>query len=272
MRDFAIGDISGYKKEFEELIKKSSFDRIIALGDIIDRGPDSCGMIEFFIKNPQHICLMGNHEHMMIKTYEEVVLGKKSPYWFPIWIYVNGGKQTLESYGLTIADIPNPRAMLNFFPEERKAFMESKQVAKLKEEIKKLPKEHIDFLKTMPMYLETDSVFFSHASVKNWRLPKLFELQAFESNEHLLDIGCLWSRSNPDKPRPDNKLYVYGHQNKKQVLAHTKKHPQGEYVEELALVLPEKTWGVCIDTAKAGYLTGLNLGDLSLHYQVIDKK
>jgi serine/threonine protein phosphatase 1 len=109
MGDLVIGDISGYKKEFEKLIQGFA-GRIIALGDIIDRGPESRQMIEFFMNHPEHLTLMGNHEHMMIKTYEEVMDNKKSPYFSLIWIYVNGGKETLESYGITV---PSPPFDLN---------------------------------------------------------------------------------------------------------------------------------------------------------------
>ena len=271
MSDFVVGDVSGYKKSFDSLIKKDFISRIIALGDIIDRGPESRQMIEFFMNNPQHQTLMGNHEHMMIKAYENVVNGLRSPYYTLIWVYVNGGKETLESYGVSVPALTEDRrAMLNMTKDQREKILESPEIKDLYSQFSKIPVEHIQFLKSLPLYLETNKAFMSHAPIKNWREPKLFQYKAFDENELLLDLGCLWNRSNPNKQRLDKKLFIYGHENKNKVLAHTKKHPNGIYVDILDMTLPKGTWGVCIDTMKAGFLTGLRLDDLSLHYSIID--
>jgi hypothetical protein len=268
MSDFLIGDISGYKKEFEELIKdKPWITRIVALGDIIDRGPDSKGLIEFFKNNPQHACLMGNHEHMMIKSYEEVIEGKKNPYNLIFWIYINGGKQTLESYGIEVPDLGYSRDEIKSMNSQlKKTLLESPEVLKLKQDFNLIPKDHIDFLKSLPMFIETDCAFYSHASVSVWNQPKMFEYKAFEGNDYLLDMGCLWSRSITKKPRPDHKYYVYGHQNKDRVLVHSKKYPMGKYLDPNETHLSKDSWGACIDTVKAGYLTGLKIDDLSVYY------
>jgi hypothetical protein len=205
---------------------------------------------------------------MMIKAYEEVVLGKKSPYYLIYWIYVNGGKETLESYGITVPDLGKTRKeLLNMYPDERKELMQSKEIESIRSQFHKIPVEHINFLKTLPLFIETDTAFYSHASIKNWNRPKLFLYQEFEKDEHLLDVGCLWNRSLPDKIRPDGKLYIYGHQNKDKVLAHSNKHPVGKYVDESDSTLPAGTWSACIDTVKAGYLTGLKMSDLTLYYE-----
>jgi hypothetical protein len=273
MSDLAIGDISGYKKTFDKLIKQSPHSRIIALGDIIDRGPESRQMIEFFIQNPQHITLMGNHEHMFIKTYEQVVENKKSPYYSSIWIYANGGKETLESYGIFVPECPySRRELLDLRTHERAEFIETPPMKKMFSEFSKIPKTHIDFLKGLPLFVETDKAFFSHAPIKNWNNPKLFQYAEFDVNELLLDIGCLWGRLDPDKPRIDKKMIIYGHQNKSKVLAHSKKYPSGLYVNELWQNIPTDSWGACIDTAKSGYLTALNMSDLSLHYELIKEE
>lgn len=271
MSDLVIGDISGYKTAFDRLVAKATgISRIVALGDITDRGPESRQMIEFFMNNPQHKCLMGNHEHMMIKSFEEVMLGKKSPYFLIYWIYINGGKETLESYGIIVPDIGlTKKELQNMFHEQRKTLMKSTEIELLCSQFHKIPVEHIEFLKTLPLFIETDKDFYSHASIKNWNRPQLFHYNEFEKSESLLDIGCLWNRSLPDKIRPDGKLYIYGHQNKDKVLAHSNKHPVGKYVDELELTLPAGTWSACIDTVKAGYLTALKMDDLSLYYEVL---
>ena len=269
MSDFAIGDISGYKKEFEALVSGvTDVYRIIAMGDIIDRGPESAQLVEFFINNPQHISLMGNHEHMFIKVYDQVMHAKESPYYSLLWIYVNGGRQTLESYGLEIPEFHLPYSEIKRMSNSEKKELLSSSVAKnIFAQFDLIPKEHIDFLKQLPLTIETDQAFFSHAPVVDWKNPKLFDYQKIDTSDRLLDLGPLWNRQDPKRARKDNKLVVYGHQNKNKVLAHNDKHPMGVYVPADQLTAPKGTWGICIDTVKSGFLTGLKLKDMTLHYQ-----
>lgn len=67
---------------------------IVFLGDYIDRGPDSRGVIDRLIEGPsaewRWICLKGNHEAMMIGAHA----GDSSELWL-----ANGGEETLASYG-----------------------------------------------------------------------------------------------------------------------------------------------------------------------------
>ena len=65
MRRLVIGDIHGCLIELQDLLDKAALspgDEIIALGDIVDRGPDSLGVLEFFRTNPIARSLLGNHE------------------------------------------------------------------------------------------------------------------------------------------------------------------------------------------------------------------
>lgn len=60
-----VGDIHACYNELEELLDKispSSEDQIIALGDIVDRGPDNRKILDLFTKNPQFMTIKGNHE------------------------------------------------------------------------------------------------------------------------------------------------------------------------------------------------------------------
>lgn len=66
-----IGDIHGCYAELMDLLDKvapSADDRIIALGDIVDRGPDSDKVLEFFRDTPNATSLMGNHEHKHVRS------------------------------------------------------------------------------------------------------------------------------------------------------------------------------------------------------------
>jgi serine/threonine protein phosphatase 1 len=65
LRTLVIGDIHGCYRELMELIEKAAIaegDRIIALGDILDRGPDSPAVLDFFQRSLAADSLMGNHE------------------------------------------------------------------------------------------------------------------------------------------------------------------------------------------------------------------
>ncbi|CAB4196978.1 bis(5'-nucleosyl)-tetraphosphatase PrpE [uncultured Caudovirales phage] len=70
LRTILIGDIHGCIEEFNELLNKLSYnkntDRLILLGDLIDRGPDSVAVV----KKARELdleCVMGNHEHKFLK-------------------------------------------------------------------------------------------------------------------------------------------------------------------------------------------------------------
>ena len=70
MNTFVIGDIHGCFTELQELLDKAGVAedvRIIGLGDIVDRGPDSVQVLDFFCNNPTRLSLMGNHERKHVR-------------------------------------------------------------------------------------------------------------------------------------------------------------------------------------------------------------
>jgi serine/threonine protein phosphatase 1 len=65
MRTIVIGDIHGCYAELQKLLAAvhlTADDRLISLGDIVDRGPDSVKVYDFLRQRPNTIVLMGNHE------------------------------------------------------------------------------------------------------------------------------------------------------------------------------------------------------------------
>jgi hypothetical protein len=106
-----IGDIAGNFKTFQALIAKMPEGKIIAVGDIIDRGPCSKEVVDFFMQTEKdgNITLMGNHEHMMIDYHRQ-----KSEYDPTIWLY-NGGIATANSFK-------------DQFPEEVIQFLETRKI------------------------------------------------------------------------------------------------------------------------------------------------
>lgn len=98
-RLFAIGDVHGCLFQLEKLFLRANInvkkDTVVFIGDYIDRGPDSKGVVDFILElreeSDRIICLLGNHERMLLDYL------RGGPY-AGIYLY-NGGDATLTSYG-----------------------------------------------------------------------------------------------------------------------------------------------------------------------------
>lgn len=130
MRTLAIGDIHGCLTALTTLLKRvrlQADDTLITLGDYVDRGPDSKGVLDFLI-NLSHECqlvhLGGNHELMMLDA-------KKSRFSRHGWLGV-GGAETIDSYGESMDDVPQA---------------------------------HWDFINSSAAFHETDTHIFVHANL-----------------------------------------------------------------------------------------------------------
>ena len=72
----AIGNIHGFLNALEalvEFVSPSSDDTLITVGDYVDRGPDSVGVIEWLIQkfdDGQLVPLRGNHDIMMLDALD----------------------------------------------------------------------------------------------------------------------------------------------------------------------------------------------------------
>lgn len=107
-RAYAIGDVHGRLDLLRNLldrIDRDSCERpcerefVVFLGDLIDRGPDSCGVLELLrtiaSNLPNPVFLMGNHEEMMLR-----VLGPEHD---RIWDWMSfGGYEFAQSYGVEV--------------------------------------------------------------------------------------------------------------------------------------------------------------------------
>ena len=134
---YAIGDIHGMVHLLREMIAKI-FDhsknagvepRFIFLGDYIDRGPDSKGVIDTLISLQQTsncICLKGNHEDLALNAVDN-----KNELW--LWLR-NGGDATLSSY-----------------PDD------------------KISDDHIAWMRTLPVKFEMENHIFCHAGMLPYR-------------------------------------------------------------------------------------------------------
>ena len=102
---FAIGDVHGCLSELRDLLgdieDQAPSGHIVFLGDYVDRGPDSRGVLELVMAGPRTegwrwTALKGNHEDMMVRS-DTVALDRN------IWLE-NGGQETLQSFGGSIPD------------------------------------------------------------------------------------------------------------------------------------------------------------------------
>jgi serine/threonine protein phosphatase 1 len=128
-RIIAIGDIHGCSAALAALvdaIAPTADDTLVPLGDYIDRGPDSRGVVEMLMRLEKQCILvpiLGNHEEMLFTARE-------SPQALPFWLRF-GGDAALASYG-----IDHPRD---------------------------IPERHLRFLHGCRDYYETTEHIFTHA-------------------------------------------------------------------------------------------------------------
>lgn len=106
MAIWAIGDIHGHSKHLKQLLEFMPLvpgDTVVLLGDVIDRGPDSAGVIyqiHKLRKRHEVIFLRGNHEAMLLQA-------RRNREHLPFWIGCGGGA-TLDSYhAKSFDDIPD---------------------------------------------------------------------------------------------------------------------------------------------------------------------
>ena len=99
---YAISDIHGCSKTFLALLNQIPFnsanDTLYLLGDYIDRGPDSKGVLDIVMQLPNTVCHKGNHEDMMLRALSPN--GEADLY---SWM-INGGRQTLNSFESNFGD------------------------------------------------------------------------------------------------------------------------------------------------------------------------
>jgi serine/threonine protein phosphatase 1 len=108
---FAIGDIHGCLKKLLRLVRACEVyaagrpARYVFLGDYIDRGPHSRGVVEFLMRRQRAqpdaiVCLKGNHEQLAIMAHDD-------PRAMPLWLQ-NSAAATQRSYWRSGGWIPEP--------------------------------------------------------------------------------------------------------------------------------------------------------------------
>lgn len=172
-----IGDIAGRYDELMELLAKMPAASLtLAVGDLVDRGPKSRQVVEWFMGDPMsRESLQANHEQMMLAACE---LWPHQPLLHPYWPR-NGGTQTIESYGLSPP-----------------------------------PAEHLRWLAYRPAWFKQDGLFVSHAPVYDvYDIPPQYgydwraEARRADYGD---ETGWCWNRQLSARPMPGHYM-VYGH-------------------------------------------------------------
>jgi serine/threonine protein phosphatase 1 len=131
-RTIAIGDVHGCARALHTLlavIEPGAEDLLVPLGDYVDHGPDSRGVIDQLLvlaRRCRVIPLLGNHEQMLLAA----LVGRPPLAWLDC-----GGKATLDSYGFV--------GSLETFPPD-----------------------HLVFLRSCRRYYETETHLFAHAGYR----------------------------------------------------------------------------------------------------------
>lgn len=154
-RVYAIGDIHGRYDLLQQLMslitshwerteKTAKRVRILFLGDLIDRGPDSASCLRLVTKLaqlPGVACLRGNHEDLLLRSVEGYPDAQR------LWLE-NGGQSTLDSF-----DISPPASEEDCFD-----FAERVKAA--------IPEEQLAMLTATRTHARSGDYFFAHAGVR----------------------------------------------------------------------------------------------------------
>jgi serine/threonine protein phosphatase 1 len=182
---YAVGDIHGELEKLDALLASLPLrpsDRLIFLGDYVDRGPDPAGVVSRLIEVSRRfdcIFLMGNHESMFLDF-----LGFDGAAYFGGDAFLmNGGDRTLASY--RFFDAPK---------DGEKPF--------------ELPGDHVRFYEQLSLWHQEGDYLFVHAGlgVKGLQEGDLSYALRRSRPEDLL-----WSRSTCDLPHKLACTIIYGH-------------------------------------------------------------
>lgn len=156
-RLYAIGDLHGCLGLLQDMLARISADlaarphprpRVILLGDYVDRGPDSRGVIAALIaleaQDLPATFLLGNHDSYIQAYLHDPDWYDRTYHWLDSAM---GGAQTLASYGVSGADSDRPAATRDAFA---RAF----------------PRAHAEFLARCALYHQVGGYVFVHAGIR----------------------------------------------------------------------------------------------------------
>lgn len=228
---YVIGDIHGCYDEFlalEAKIYRQSARRgwtplIVSVGDLIDRGPDSLGVVQHFFKGVRagtHAVVMGNHELMMLECLQEWAPWNFEQMTWPGWLNTyrqSWRSQAGSSRWLSWEDYRNYARCL-WVSQGGYQTLRSFGCEPEQPETWKIAPELLDFLLHLPYVWHNQDLVVTHALSRPKDLTLIYALQsarqrnadaalAFLQHSHSL----VWNRVPPHSPPDATRLHISGH-------------------------------------------------------------
>lgn len=191
---YAIGDIHGHLDQLKKQHDRIAADQarhgaapVVHIGDLVDRGPDSRGVIDYLMAGQQSgadwVVLKGNHDRMFalyltaLDAHDDGLRRDLS------WLHPRlGGAATLASYGV---QNPGDRPLEPVFQDALAA----------------VPQAHRDWLAALPTAHHSGDVIFAHAGIR----PGIPLAEQVETD-------LVWIREPfLSDPRDHGALIVHGH-------------------------------------------------------------
>ena len=184
-RTAILGDIHGCSNALRRLLDAlpDDIEQIYSVGDLVDRGPDSKGVVQLCMDNNIK-AVRGNHEDMFLD------LLKNTKEYDDGLFEMNGGDKTIRSYGGESYEVPD------MYGSHR--ISSACQV----------PNDHMEYLESMPIFIETDDFILSHAGIHPLRATTDFGLEKWDSGSEKSDTDLMWNRH---ELAVMDKLQVVGH-------------------------------------------------------------
>lgn len=179
---YVIPDIHGASGLLDKILKRilplrstgGVQDKLVFLGDYVDRHPDTHKVLDTLIKlkekyPEQIICLMGNHELMMMEAFQERTSIYQPEKAYHFWL-VNGGIATINGY-IERADLDVKFNQL--IPSRVKDL---------------IPQTHFEFLSNLVPYYEQDQYVFVHGGFDPTKNPSDFNLETLTWDRSLVKL------------------------------------------------------------------------------------
>lgn len=226
-RSVIIGDIHGCSDALQRLLDAlpDDIEQIYSVGDLVDRGPDSKGVVQLCMDNNIK-AVRGNHEDMFLdflkgtKEYDEGHFesgasgGDKTIASYQEGLFeMNGGDKTIRSYGGESYEVPDMYGSYTISSNCQ------------------VPDDHMEYLLSMPIFIETDDFILSHAGIHPLRASTDFGLEKWDSGAEKSETDLMWNRS------------ALAVMDKIQIVGHTPDH-EVQYVKRL-----DELAAINIDTA-----------------------
>jgi serine/threonine protein phosphatase 1 len=183
---YAIGDVHGEAEKLdlllhsirEDALNRKVAHKLVLLGDLIDRGPDSRRVVDramHLARTEDAVVLRGNHEEMLLNAFDSHSMSA-----YITWS-LNGGDGALASYQRANGEHSDWRESID--------------------------REHIKWLRSLPVQFRDGRLVFVHAGIDPWRFPQCTdEVKIWTRSRSFFD-----SEGWPERQELSDILVVHGH-------------------------------------------------------------